>query len=69
VVAMSTQLGGAIVAALGAASAIFYGVAHRAVQRGESPPRLPDARTVGQQVRSRSARLRRPGPGSPGPRS
>lgn len=69
VVAMSTQLGGAIVAALGVAAAVFYWTAHQAVRRGEAPPRLPDARTVGRQVRTRSARFRRPDRGSPGPRS
>ena len=69
VIAMSTQLGGAIVAALAASSAVFFSAADRAVRRGEPPRRLPDARTVGRQVRDRSRRLRRPDPGSPGPRS
>lgn len=69
VIAMSTQLGGAIVAALAAAAAAFYWVANQAVQRGEAPPRLPDAKTVSQQVRRRRAqrqRRRRIRPGDPG---
>lgn len=69
VIAMGTRLGGVIVATLGAAAAVFYWTADQAVRRGEAPPRLPDARTVGRQVRDRSRRLRRPDPGSPGPRS
>ena len=69
VIAMSTQLGGAIVAALAAAAAAFYWVANQAVQRGEAPPRLPDAKTVSQQVRRRRAQRqhrRRIRPGDPG---
>jgi hypothetical protein len=69
VVTMGTQLGGAIVAAAAAAAAVFYWSADQSVRRGQAPRRLPDARTVGREVRDRSRRLRRPGPGSPGPRS
>lgn len=69
VIVMSTQLGGAIVAALAAASAVLFWSADQSVRRGQAPRRLPDARTVGREVRARSQRLRRPGPGSPEPRS
>ncbi len=69
VLTLSTALGGAIVAALALGSAAFFWTAQKAVRSGQAPPRLPDARTVGRQVRDRSRRLRRPGPESPGPRS
>lgn len=69
VVAMGTRLGGVIVAVLAAASAIFYWSATRAVQRGESPRRLPDARTAGRHAWQRSQRIRRQGRGSREPRS
>ena len=58
VVAMPTQLGGLLVAALGAAAAAFWFVAMRAVGSGEAPPRLPDARTLGREARQRGRRLR-----------
>lgn len=69
VIAMGTRLGATVVATVSLAAAIFYWVAERAIERGEEPPKLPDARTVGRQVRNRSRRFRRPDPGSPGPRS
>lgn len=69
VIAMGTRLGGVIVAALSIASAVFYWSANRAVQRGESPRRLPGARAVGRRAWEKSQRLRRPGPGSQEPRS
>jgi len=55
---MPTQLGGLLVAAIGAAAATFWFVAMRAVGSGEAPPRLPDARTLGREARQRSRRLR-----------
>jgi hypothetical protein len=69
VIAMSTQLGGAIVAALAAAAAVFFFTANQAVQRGEAPRRLPDARTISRQVRERRRRITDRDPGSPGSRS
>jgi hypothetical protein len=69
VIAMGTRLGGAIVAALAAAAAVLFWSADRSVRRGEAPRRLPDARTVGREVRDRTRRIRRPDPGSPEPRS
>ena len=69
VIAMSTQLGGAIVAALAAAAGVFFFTANQAVQRGEAPRRLPDARTISRQVRERRRRITDRDPGSPGSRS
>lgn len=69
VITMGTRLGGLIVAALSVASAVFYWSATRAVQRGEAPRRLPDARMISRQAWQRSQRLRRPGQGSREPRS
>jgi hypothetical protein len=69
VIAMSTQLGGAIVAALAAAAGVFFFTANQAVQRGEAPRRLPDARTISRQVRQRRRRITDRDPGSPGSRS
>jgi hypothetical protein len=53
-----TQLGGLLVAALGAAAAVFWYVAMRAVGSGEAPPKLPDARSLGREARLRGRRLR-----------
>jgi MFS family permease len=69
VIAMSTQLGGAIVAALAAAAGVFFFTANQAVQRGEAPRRLPDARTISRQVRQRRRRITDRDPGSPESRS
>ena len=57
-IAIPTQLGGVLVAALGAAAAVFWYVAMRAVGSGEAPPKLPDARTLGREARLRGQRLR-----------
>lgn len=59
VIAMSSRLGGLIVATLAAAAGVFYLVAQRAVERGETPPRLPDSRRLRAEVRRRRS-LRRP---------
>jgi hypothetical protein len=69
VIAMGTRFGASVVAAVAAFAAVFYWVAEQAIERGEEPPKLPDARTVGRQVRDRSRKFKRPDPGSPGPRS
>jgi len=66
VIVMSTRLGGAIVATLASASAVFFFIANRAVRAGQTPPRLPDARTVGRHVKDRSRRLRSNGSGTAG---
>jgi hypothetical protein len=58
IIVMSTRLGGAIVAALAAGSAVFFWSADQAVRRGEAPRRLPDARSVGREVRQRARRRR-----------
>src|SRR5690606_30182914 len=57
-IAMPTQLGGAVVAAVAAAATAFWWVAMRAVRSGERPPRLPDARTIGREARRHGRRLR-----------
>lgn len=51
VIALPSRLGSVIVAAFATAAAAFYFVANRAVQRGEAPPRLPDAKRLQQEVR------------------
>ncbi len=56
-IAMSTQLGGAIVATLAIAAAVFFYIANKAVRRGETPPKLPDAAAV--RRRARRVRERR----------
>jgi len=58
VISMPTQLGGAIVLTLAAAAAIFFAVAMQAMNKGQAPPRLPDARTVSRRVRGRLHRPR-----------
>ncbi len=58
VIAMPTQLGGAVVGAVAAAAGAFWFVAMRAVRSGHEPPRIPDARTIGREARVRGRRLR-----------
>ena len=52
-ISMPTQLGGAIVLASGGAAAVFFTVAMQAMNKGQAPPRLPDARTISRGVRGR----------------
>ena len=52
-ISMPTQLGGAIVLASGVAAAVFFTVAMQAMNKGQAPPRLPDARTISRGVRGR----------------
>lgn len=66
VVSIPTAFGGVVVAAVAASAGAFWYVAMNAVDRGEAPPRLPDARTIGREARDRTRRRRerraRPGP-------
>jgi hypothetical protein len=57
VITLPTQFGGAVVAAVAAAAAVFWFVSMRAVSSGEVPPRLPDARSISRAARLRGRRL------------
>ncbi|UDY37881.1 hypothetical protein [Dermatobacter hominis] len=61
VVPLPTRIGGWFVALLTLAAAVFFAIGMKAVGRGEAPPRLPTARQVGRQVRTKveSRRSRR----------
>ena len=60
VITMPTRLGSVIVLALAAAAAAFFAVAMQAMQKGQAPPRLPDARTISRGVRVGVRRVRPP---------
>lgn len=66
VIAMSTRLGGAIVVLVGAVAGVFYAISTRAVQRGQTPPRIPDSRRVRDEIRTRRAARRGRDGGGPG---
>jgi hypothetical protein len=68
VVPLPTALGGWLVALFALAAAVFFAVAMKAVGRGEAPPRLPTARQVGRQVRTKvvERRSRRAAASEPG---
>ncbi len=65
VVTLPTGLGAAVVMAVCATATAFYIVAVKAVDRGESPPRLPSSRVIGTRVMGAVRKAREPGQGDP----
>ena len=53
-----TDVGGAMVMALAVAAGVFFAIGMQAVRRGDAPPKLPTARGVSRQIRTRAAERR-----------
>jgi hypothetical protein len=60
IITMPTRFGSAVVLTLAAAAAAFFTIAMQAMNRGQAPPRLPDARTISRGVRTGVRRVRPP---------
>jgi len=58
VIRIPTDVGGAMVMALAIAAGVFFAISMQAVRRGDAPPKLPTARGVSRQIRTRAAERR-----------